>query len=170
MDLVAVLDKPHHDRSGERRAEGGGGRSAEGHPGLHRRSGGLHRHAAQSQQQHRGFRYDQGAGRQPGEGSGLVRQRVGLLLPRRRPGRRSWSQKACKFRAGAGFAARPGVFSKSPPSSPPHQPVHPRPFPELLFGCGPMRRARRYTGTWPEQLLHTASTPAWRWCRTGCPA
>ena len=45
------------------------------------------RHAAQPQQLDRGFADDQGAGRQPGEGRGLVRQRVGLFLPRGRPGR-----------------------------------------------------------------------------------
>ena len=50
VDLVAVLNKADHHRRGQRRAEGGRRRRAEGHSGLHRRSGGFDRHAAQPQQ------------------------------------------------------------------------------------------------------------------------
>ena len=76
-----------HGRSGQRRVEGRRGRPDEGHSGLHRRPGGFDRHAAQPQQLDRGLRDDQGAGRRSAEGGGLVRQRVGLFLPRRRPDR-----------------------------------------------------------------------------------
>ena len=86
VDLVAILDKAGHDRRSQRRPESRRGRRAEGHPRLHGRSGGLDRHAAQSEQLDRRWPDDQGAGRQPVEGGRLVRQRVGLLLPRRRPG------------------------------------------------------------------------------------
>ena len=45
---------------------------------------------------------DQGPGRQPGEGAGLVRQRVGLLLPRGRSGRVPGRKRPVNLRAGAG--------------------------------------------------------------------
>ena len=40
----------HHGRRSEQGAEGGRRGPAQGHPGLYRRPGGFHRHAAQSQQ------------------------------------------------------------------------------------------------------------------------
>ena len=56
VDLVAVTDEADHHRRSERRAEGGRRRPDEGHPGLHRRPGGLDRHAAQPQQLDRRWR------------------------------------------------------------------------------------------------------------------
>ncbi len=50
VDLVAVLEKPTTARGSQRRAEGRRRRRAEGHSGLHRRSGGFDRHAAQPEQ------------------------------------------------------------------------------------------------------------------------
>ena len=55
VDFVAILNNAGHDRGSECRAEGGGGRRAEGHSGVHRGSRGFERYAAQSQQQHRRF-------------------------------------------------------------------------------------------------------------------
>ena len=60
VDLVAVLKKTDHRRRDERRAEEGGRRRTEGHPGLHRRSCGFDRYAAQSEQLDRGRPVDQG--------------------------------------------------------------------------------------------------------------
>ena len=87
VDLVAVLKKPTTTEAVNARAEGSRRGLPQGHSGLHRRPRGLHRHAAQFQQLDCGFADDQGAGWRSAEGPGLVRQRVGLLLPRGRPGR-----------------------------------------------------------------------------------
>ena len=88
VDLVAVLEERHHGRRGQRRAEGS------------RRTAPLKGILAytedpvvstdmlhNSEQLDRRSAVDQGAGRQPAEGCRLVRQRVGLFLPRRGPGR-----------------------------------------------------------------------------------
>ena len=55
VDLVAVTTEADHHRRGQRRAEGSRGRAAQGHPRLHRRSGGFDRHDAQPQQLDRRF-------------------------------------------------------------------------------------------------------------------
>ena len=59
--------KAHDYGRGQCRAQGCRGGAAQGHPGVHRRSRGFDRHAAQPEQLHRRFRADQGDGRQPGE-------------------------------------------------------------------------------------------------------
>ena len=70
----------------QRRDQEGLRRQPEGHPGFHHGSGRLQRYAARFALQHRGRPVDQGSGWQPAEDRLLVRQRVGLFLPRRRPG------------------------------------------------------------------------------------
>ncbi len=87
VDLVAVLAKNTTAEEVNAALKAAAEGRAEGHPGLHRGPGGVHRHAAQPEQLHRGRPVDQGARRQPAEGRLLVRQRVGLLLPRGRPDR-----------------------------------------------------------------------------------
>ena len=59
---------------------------AEGHPQVLRRTDRLHRHRHRPAQLDLRLGPDQGD-RQPGQGGLLVRQRVGLLQPARRPGR-----------------------------------------------------------------------------------
>ena len=73
-------------RGGQRRGEGGGRGAAQGLPQVHRGPDRLQRHRDGSQLLHLRLRTDQGD-RQPSEGGRLVRQRMGLLQPPRRPGR-----------------------------------------------------------------------------------
>ena len=87
VDLVAVLDKPTTTEEVNAALKAAAEGSLKGILALHRRSGGVDRHAAQSEQLDRGRADDQGARRQPAEGRRLVRQRVGLFLPRGRPDR-----------------------------------------------------------------------------------
>ncbi len=86
VDLVAVLKKTAVGRGGQRRLQGRRGRAAQGHPRLHRRAARLRGLHVQPPLGHRRRALDQGHRRQPGQGHGLVRQRVGLFLPARRPG------------------------------------------------------------------------------------
>ena len=82
VDFVAVLKRDTTTEEVNNALKDGGGGPLKGHSGLYRRSGGLDRLAAQSQQLNCRFGPDQGVGGQSGEGSSLVRQRVGLLEPR----------------------------------------------------------------------------------------
>ena len=86
VDLVADTRKGHDRRGSERGAEEGGGRSDEGHSRILRKtlvvSSDMLRNPEQLDCR---LRVDEGAGRQPGEGRVLVRQRVGLFLPRGGP-------------------------------------------------------------------------------------
>ena len=88
-------------------------RAAEGHSGLYRRPGGIHRHAAQPQQLDRGCRYDQGARRKPGARDRLVRQRVGLFDADRRPDRVSGQERAVSSGSGGHFREIGFVFANS---------------------------------------------------------
>ena len=73
-----------HGGRGQRRDQGGRRGPAQGHPDLHRGRDRLLRHRHRPGVVHLRLRPDQGD-RQPGQGRRLVRQRVGLLQPPRRP-------------------------------------------------------------------------------------
>ena len=75
-----------HRRRDQRRDEGRRGRAAQGHPEVLRRADRVERHRHRPAQLDLRLGPDQGD-RQPGQGGVLVRQRVGLLEPARRPGR-----------------------------------------------------------------------------------
>ena len=85
-DLTVTGRPRDHGRRGQRRVQGGRRGPAQGLPGLHRGPDRLHRHRHRPGVVHLRRRPDQGH-RQPGQGRRLVRQRVGLLQPPRRPGR-----------------------------------------------------------------------------------
>ena len=61
VDLAAVLGKEHDGRGNQRSFQGRGGRSDEGHSGVHGRSHRFERHSARRAQLHRGRATDQGA-------------------------------------------------------------------------------------------------------------
>ena len=89
VDFVAELAKKVTvEEVNERSARGRRGRP-EGHPGLQRGSAGLDGPQGRRPLLHRRWAADHRHGRQHGQGRGLVRQRVGLLLPRGRPGQLS---------------------------------------------------------------------------------
>ena len=71
-------------RGGQRGAEGGGRRPAQGHPAVLDRAARLDRLPPQPALVDRRRRLHQGDGRRLRQGAGLVRQRVGLLEPLRR--------------------------------------------------------------------------------------
>ena len=73
-------------RGDQRRVQGRRRRAAQGHPEVLRRPDRVERHRHRSAQLDLRLGPDQGH-RQPGQGGLLVRQRVGLLQPPRRPGR-----------------------------------------------------------------------------------
>ena len=84
-DFVGILDERGVGRADQRRVRGGGHlRSAEQRAGLQRRPAGLERHRRLAGVVHVRLEAHHGAG-QPGQGARLVRQRVGLLQPPRRP-------------------------------------------------------------------------------------
>ncbi len=85
-DLTVELTKAGHRRRDQRRDEGRRRRPAQGHPEVLRRADRVQRHRHRSAQLDLRLGSDQGH-RQPGQGRLLVRQRVGLLQPPRRPGR-----------------------------------------------------------------------------------
>ena len=74
----------HHRRGGQRRGQEGRRRTAQGRPRLHRGPDRLQGHRVRPRVLHLRRRPHQGD-RQPGQGHRLVRQRVGLLQPPRRP-------------------------------------------------------------------------------------
>jgi glyceraldehyde 3-phosphate dehydrogenase len=87
LDGIAVrVPAPEADRQGgrERGDEGRGGWSDEGHPRVLRGPDRLDRCGRQPAQQRVRFAVDHGDGRHPGQGLHVVRQRVGVLEPRRR--------------------------------------------------------------------------------------
>ena len=84
-DLTVTLSPGHHRRGGQRGLRGGRRRAAQGLPALHRGPDRLLRHRHRPGLLHLRRRPDQGH-RRPGQGRRLVRQRVGLLQPPRRPG------------------------------------------------------------------------------------
>ena len=75
-----------HRRRDQRRVQGSRRRQAQGHPEVLRRADRLERHRHRPAQLDLRLGADQGH-RQPGQGRLLVRQRVGLLQPARRPRR-----------------------------------------------------------------------------------
>ena len=79
VDLVVLTTKNTTAEEVNKALEDAAERPAQGHPRLHRGSGGFNRHAAQSQQLDRRRGHDQGDGRKPGPRHLLVRQRVGLF-------------------------------------------------------------------------------------------
>ena len=86
VDLVVFVEKKTSRRGSEQRAEGGVGvRAAEGLPGIRDRRAGFHGFPWRSALVDRGCSHDPRGGRQLREGDLVVRQRVGLLLPRPRP-------------------------------------------------------------------------------------
>ena len=88
VDLVCDAEEAGHRRRDQRRAEGRRRRAAEGHPGLHRGPGGLHRHAEELRTARSSTAsLTKVLDGNLAEGRLLVRQRVGLLLPRGRPHR-----------------------------------------------------------------------------------
>ncbi len=88
VDLVVLLKNKATDKRGsQRRSERGLGRRIEGYSRLTPKTRSFPMgHAEEPQQRDRRWRYDQGAGRRFSEGSGVVRQRVGLFEPRGRSG------------------------------------------------------------------------------------
>ena len=85
-DLTVDGVAPGHRRRGQRRLQGGRRGPAQGHPEVHRRRDRLERHRrrpALVDLRRRAAARD----RRPGQGLDLVRQRVGLLQPPRRPHR-----------------------------------------------------------------------------------
>ena len=83
-DLTVDGRPRDHRRRGQRRVQGRRRGPAQGHPDLHRGPDRLLRHRHRPGVVHLRRRPDQGH-RQPGQGRRLVRQRVGLLQPPRRP-------------------------------------------------------------------------------------
>ena len=105
---------------GERRVQGGRGRTAEGHPRGLRRAARLDRLPRQPQLVDRGRGVHEGHGRQLREGAVLVRQRVGLLDALRGSARDTWSARDCeRFRRLHG-ALRPGACPRA------HETLHHR--------------------------------------------
>ena len=84
-DLTVEVGRETTRGRGQRRDQGRRGRPAQGHPGLQRGPDRLVRHRHRPGVVHLRRAADQGH-RQPGQGRRLVRQRVGLLQPPRRPG------------------------------------------------------------------------------------
>ena len=84
-DLTVTLGRERLGRGGQRGVPGGGRRPAQGLPALHRGPDRVLRHRHRPGLLHLRRRPDQGD-RRPGQGRRLVRQRVGLLQPARRPG------------------------------------------------------------------------------------
>ena len=85
VDLVALARQEGDGRVGERGAAGRGGRPDEGHPARRAGAARLDRLPPQPALVDRRRRLHQGDGRRLRQGAGLVRQRVGLLEPLRRP-------------------------------------------------------------------------------------
>ena len=79
-------DGPLDDRGrGQRYLQAGGGRPAQGHPPILRRAAGKLRLQGEPAQLHLRLALHDGHGGRHGEGPRLVRQRVGLQQPHRRP-------------------------------------------------------------------------------------
>ena len=85
-DLVVELGQRRHQGRGQRRLQERGRGRAQGHPGLHRGPDRLLRHRRVDRLLHL-RRVDHDGVREPGQGLRLVRQRVRLLQPPRRPDR-----------------------------------------------------------------------------------
>ena len=86
VDLTFEAERGDERRGGQRRLQGGGRRAAaEGDPALHRGPDRLDRHRQRPALVDRRRRADRGHRRHAGQGRHLVRQRVGLLEPLRRP-------------------------------------------------------------------------------------
>ena len=85
VDLVVETGKPVTAEEVNAALRKAGRGRAEGDPGVHRRAAGVHRLQRQPPVLDRGRRLHLGHGRHHGEGAGLVRQRVGILLPRAGP-------------------------------------------------------------------------------------
>ena len=85
VDFTADL-RARGQRGGDQRGLQGGRRgAAEGHPGLHRGAAGLDGPQGRRALVHRRAAWTRWPSATTGQGHRLVRQRVGLLLPRRRP-------------------------------------------------------------------------------------
>ena len=85
VDLTVELSAAGERGGDQRRVPRRGGRAAPGHPGRHRRGAGLGGFQRRPAFLDRGPALDRGDRRRAREGAGLVRQRVGLLLPGARP-------------------------------------------------------------------------------------
>ena len=85
VDFTAVLNKPHGYGNPARGHQGSGGRRTEGHPRLQRRPARLDGFQGQPALLHRRSRIHDRTGRQARQDCLVVRQRMGLLQPRRRP-------------------------------------------------------------------------------------
>ena len=85
-DLTAELSEVRQRRGDQRRVQGRRRGQAQGHPEVLRRTDRVERHRHRPAQLDLRLGPDQGD-RQPGQGRLLVRQRMGLLQPPRRPGR-----------------------------------------------------------------------------------
>ncbi len=85
-DLVVELGQRRHQGRGQRRLQERRRGRAQGHPGLHRGPDRLLRHRRVDRLLHL-RRVDHDGVREPGQGLRLVRQRVRLLQPPRRPDR-----------------------------------------------------------------------------------
>ena len=119
-------------RRGQRRDQGRRRRPAQGHPGLHRGPDRLLGHRHRPGVLHLRRRPDQGD-RQPGQGRRLVRQRVGLLEPPRRPrqaGRLTQLLKTLDDLLGEGVSGRRVLAARRPE----------RPVRQERPGCDQRRR------------------------------
>ena len=85
VDLAAILDKKTTAQEVNAALRAGGERRAQGHPGVLDRAAGLDRFQGQSALVDPGCRLHEGDGRRLREGAVVVRQRVGLFEPLRRP-------------------------------------------------------------------------------------
>ena len=117
-------------RRGQRRRQGGRRGRAQGLPQVHRGPDRLVRHRHRPGVVHLRRRPDQGD-RQPGQGRRLVRQRVGLLQPARRPGHTT--------------SAPPSDAGGRPPSTS---------SPTTSAGCGQARPGPRPTSTSRSTATH----------------
>ena len=95
VDLTFEAERETSRRRGQRRVQGRGReRRAQGHPQVHRGPDRLDRHRQRPALVDRRRRADRGHRRHAGQGRHLVRQRVGLLQPLRRPRSRSCCEDA----------------------------------------------------------------------------
>ena len=96
VDLVAQLSKKTTADGDQRRVPRGGGRPAQGHPRRRGRAARLDRLPRQLALVDRRLGLHEGHGRRLREGAVVVRQRVGLLEPLRRPGEAARGQRAVR--------------------------------------------------------------------------
>ncbi len=85
IDLAVLVDKKDVERRGECGVQGSGGRTAEGHPANTPRCRWSRSTSAATRIRRSSTRHTPRHGRRLRQGPGLVRQRVGLLEPLRRP-------------------------------------------------------------------------------------